>query len=226
MKGVCHVLKVLTNRPIDNFLVPHETLRDLHSAPPAEPCAGGHFLKLIGDEESVQFRGLNFICGVLCARAVPEPECCHPAWNDWRRAVKSANLYGSVLKVTYLSTFAHGPYLSGGSRVEIGFAAEALLDEKSSTDLADFLASLADEVAWDRDKSSIETSGLSREEFLQSRVITRRMPFVPGSQHSDRSLDSVAIISFSDPKRSSELSMLESSSSSVFSQKVSLNSLR
>ena len=181
MKGVCHVLKVLTNRPMSNFLVPHETLRDLHAAPPPEPCAGGHFLKLIGDEESVQFRGLNFICGVLSARAVPEPECCHPAWNDWKRAAKAASLYGAVLKTTYVSNFGHGPYVSGTSRIEIQAAAEALLNESG----ADFFQDLADDVAWDRDKSSIETSGLSREEFLESRVITRRTPFVPRSQHSD-----------------------------------------
>ena len=100
----------------------------------------------MGDEEAVQFRALNFIAGPLSVRAVPEPECLHPVWGDFKRACKDSGLYPALLKATYICNFGFGPYLSGTGQVELKTAGEKLLARCSDA----FLSELVELIAWDR----------------------------------------------------------------------------
>ena len=177
MKGICHALQALAGEPMQKFRV-FSDLKDLSGPPPQTPLADRYFLRVVADEEAVQFRALNFVLGVLQVRGIAEPECLHPLWGDFRRAVKDSGLSSYVFKGTYVSNFQHGPYLSGASRVSIKMAAEFLMQQASD----DYLFELASEIAFDRGDPDLELRGFSKEDFLESPVIDRRTPFASRQQ--------------------------------------------
>ena len=177
MKGICHALQALAGVPMQEFRVLSD-LKDLSGPPPQTPLTERYFLRVVADEEAVQFRALNFLLGVLQVRGVAEPECLHPLWGDFRRAVKDSGLSSFVFKGTYVSNFQHGPYLSGASRVTIKMAAEFLMEHASD----DYLFDLASEIAFDRSDPDLERRGFSKDDFLESAVIDRRTPFASRQQ--------------------------------------------
>ena len=56
---------------------------------------------------------MNTLSYNLGLRILCEPEYCHPAFNNFKSAVKYSGLTPCLLKSTLLSHVAHGPYLSG-----------------------------------------------------------------------------------------------------------------
>ena len=135
IKGIAHVLKSVAGVPLEKFLV--GTAGASRDPPPPGPASSRYMLKLCGDEESVQFRALNFVVGVLQCRAMAEPESLHSTWNDYKRAVSAAGLQHVNIKATYICNYGHGPFLTGRGAVELASAAEARFP--SSTLLPFFL---------------------------------------------------------------------------------------
>ena len=174
VKGICHVVHTMANCPLERFTVDRGPLDSLTSAPDrSTPFKDRFFLKLVGDEESCQFRALNFIIGVLGARGVAMPECCHPTWGDAKRAIKAAGLSPMLVKLTFLANFGHGPYLSGTSNVTLKTAAKALMERATPQFFEDLLA----QIAFDREDPDIELRGFSESDWLESPIIAKSTPF-------------------------------------------------
>ena len=81
------------------------------------------------DEESSQYKALNLLFGPLHLRGFPQPEFCHPLWNDCSRALLASGLKGAVLKGTILINHHTGPYRSG----RFGFEARSLAKKLALT---------------------------------------------------------------------------------------------
>ena len=98
----------------------------------------------------MQFRSLNFLAGPLQVRCVPEPECCHPCWNDFKRATKSAGLYATMVKATYRADLGAGPYNSGVGDIDLKVAASALMRDISEDAVAadEFWQAVLPEIAF------------------------------------------------------------------------------
>ena len=181
------MLSVICDTNLSDFIVTNpDAVSDLSAPPPLAPLCDGRFLKLLGDEESVQFRALNFLAGPLQVRCVPEPECCHPCWNDFKRATKSAGLYATMVKATYLANFGAGPYNSGVGDIDLKVAASALMRDISEDAVAadEFWQAVLPEIAFDRSSYRVELDGFGPEDWCSSPVVARRTPFDPRLQSS------------------------------------------
>ena len=97
-----------------------------------------HCLVTTVDEESSQYKALNLLFGPLHMRGFPQPEFCHPSWNDCSRALLAAGLKGAALKGTILINHHAGPYRSG----RFGFEARALARKLVQTVPVDFFDDL------------------------------------------------------------------------------------
>ena len=47
MKGICHVVKLMTGDSMEAFIMNREEVDDLQAPPADLPGAGGHFLKFV-----------------------------------------------------------------------------------------------------------------------------------------------------------------------------------
>ena len=130
----------------------------------------------VADEEARQWRAFNLMYGVLRLRGLPVADVCHPLWNDFMRAVKSANLLGTLLKCTHCTNYGHGPWLAGKRFLTIQMAATRLCrlaDEDHS-----YWENLSERVFWDRGYPS-GSEKLTHLDVLASRAISKRLPYEP-----------------------------------------------
>ena len=148
-------------------------------------CFGNLFTNLadeVSDEENVQTRALNFIIGVLHCRGAVEPECLHPTWGDFKRAVAATrNLQAVSLKATYLANYGAGPFLTGRGRVDLATAAASLMEQCSDEQLREW----AEHVQFDRSDNTFELAEFTRADFLESDIVQRRTPFEPRHSYQE-----------------------------------------
>ena len=99
-------------------------------------------------------------------------ELCHPLWNDFKRSVTKAGLLACLLKSTHTCNLPTRPYRSGKKRFAFRQAAEKIIS------LADdeYFEQLSERVFFDRSWQG-GGSALTREEFMSSRAVTRRLPY-------------------------------------------------
>ena len=88
-------------------------------------------------------------------RGVADPEVLHSAWNDAKRALRGACLWGASLKGTLLANVMHGYYLGGKHQVQ----KEEVLDNLAN--IVD-LDSILDGIIFDR---GLEQGAWSEEEI-------------------------------------------------------------
>jgi hypothetical protein len=98
------------------------------------------------DEEAVQFRALNLLFGPLGVRGCPQPECSHPQWNDYCRAVESSGLNGTSMKCTIVANYGAGPYLEGKNLTTMRQGSEDLMSKVSGK----WLEEASESIAFDR----------------------------------------------------------------------------
>ena len=126
----------------------------------------------VGDEEARQWRAWNLLFSVLGIRGLAIAELCHPLWNDFRRSVKKCALLGALLKATAAINHGHGPWRSGKRRVTLRQAAEHLMEAADN----EYFQRLTERVMFDRGWSS-GGRALTKQEFLDSYAVTRRLPY-------------------------------------------------
>ena len=125
------------------------------------------------DEEAVQHKALHFLFGVLKLRGVPEAECCHPLWGDYKRALDSSTMLGIALKATFLTNMLHGPFLSGAGFEDFKACAHDLMEKCSDT----YLAECSDDICFDLGLPGGSYT-ITREDWLESDIVRKRTPFV------------------------------------------------
>ena len=136
-----------------------------HLKPPSQPK--------VADEETTQWRGFNLLYSVLKVRGFPSAELCHPLWNDYKRSVSKSGLLGCMLKCTATCNYGHGPWQAGDRFVALEKAGARLMRRATP----EFMQDLSERVSFDR-RIKDETYIMTEEEFLSSRTICRRTPFV------------------------------------------------
>ena len=133
----------------------------------------------VGDEEARQWRAWNLLYSVLHVRGLPMAELCHPLWNDFRRSVKNRSLSGVLMKATAAINHGHGPWRSGKRRVTLHQAAERLMAFADES----YFDMLTERVMFDRGWSS-GGRACTKQEFLESYAVTRRLPYDTRVTHS------------------------------------------
>ena len=118
----------------------------------------------VADEEAVGFRALNLLYGPFAVRGVPFPECSHPKWGDYLRAVDSSKLRGTAMKSTLLVNYGRGPFSSGKRQSNIQDAASNLMDNVAD----DYLEEVSHCVMFDRGVEEDECRCITRDDWLDS----------------------------------------------------------
>ena len=128
----------------------------------------------VADEESRQWRAFNLLFSVLNGRGLAMAEMCHPLWGDWKRSVSKAKLMGCMLKCTATCNLPTRPYRSGKKRLALRQAAVKLMSVANEN----YFQSITERVLFDR---SWQGGGglITKDEFMQSRAIQRRLPYDP-----------------------------------------------
>jgi hypothetical protein len=127
------------------------------------------------DEEGVQNKAWHYIFEVVGARGVVEPELAHPKWNGFKRALRSAKLEFSALKLTICCNFNHGAFLSGDKLAD----KREYMAEYLSTQDAEYYAEKSELIAFDRGEEACpEMVPVMLADMMSSKSMTNRMPFV------------------------------------------------
>ena len=101
------------------------------------------------------------------------PEHNHPKWNDYLRASASAGLTLATLKGTLLCNFGRGPFKSGRFGFTVARAAEQLMSSEMVDE--EFLAHIAESIAYDMGQTPEAFGTLSRDDFLNVPGIRTRI---------------------------------------------------
>lgn len=129
----------------------------------------------VEDEESVQTKSWMFLFDICRVRGLLEAELAHPLWNGYRRACKDSMLEGSVLRLTVLTNFPHGAWVSGDRYFHRKEMLEAFLRNQT----AEWFEDIAENIAIDRGEPvQADSVPDSFEDWLTSPSITNRGIFV------------------------------------------------
>lgn len=91
-------------------------------------------------------KSLNILAFNLNMRILPEPEYAHPAWNNFKSAVRYTNMLPTMLKAVLMSHINHGPYDSGATMQKKLEAMDLLCENMTGADFA----RLQEDIAFDR----------------------------------------------------------------------------
>ncbi|CAE7944054.1 unnamed protein product [Symbiodinium sp. KB8] len=96
----------------------------------------------------------------------------HPLWNDFRRSLRHVSMLGVLLKATAAINHGAGPYRSGTRRITLRQAAKELMEKADEP----YMEALTERVLFDRGWA-VGNDILSKQEFLASDAVTRRLPY-------------------------------------------------
>ena len=102
----------------------------------------------------------------------------HPLWNDFRRSLRHVSMLGVLLKATAAINHGAGPYRSGTRRITLRQAAKELMEKADEP----YMEALTERVLFDRGWA-VGNDILSKQEFLASDAVTRRLPYVAWHDH-------------------------------------------
>jgi hypothetical protein len=103
-----------------------------------------------------------------------EPELAHPYWNAYKGATKEVNKTIACLKLTIISNFNHGSFVSGDRMYTKREVFGQWLRGKDH----DYFADIAEEIAMDREENiNQDTAILYMNDFMESPAIAKRLEF-------------------------------------------------
>lgn len=129
----------------------------------------------VEDKEGIQTKAWNYLFEVIGLRGMVEPELSHPKWNGFKKALKTADLEYSALRLTICSNFNHGAFKSGDklhSKMES-------LQQYLSHQPEEYFEEQAELICFDRNEP-VEPSAakLALEDWMEAPSIKNRLKFV------------------------------------------------
>ncbi|CAE8627865.1 unnamed protein product [Polarella glacialis] len=123
----------------------------------------------------IQTKAWNYLFEVIGLRGMVEPELSHPKWNGFKKALKTADLEYSALRLTICSNFNHGAFKSGDklhSKMES-------LQQYLSHQPEEYFEEQAELICFDRNEP-VEPSAakLALEDWMEAPSIKNRLKFV------------------------------------------------
>ena len=115
--------------------------------------------------------------GRVGVRGCAEPELAHPAWNTYKKALKTSCLDEAAMKLTIIANYGHGAYVKGDRLLARQEYLRSFLEKQDSS----YFQVLSEEIMMDKGVSDVdeESASFLLSDWMECKSIKNRGGFVP-----------------------------------------------
>ena len=152
MRTLNHILSLIAGLPLNEFVPAWakpsraQFRGDNMVTATLTPASEWRMLRFISDEEGVQTKAIHYLFSFIGLRGAFSPEVCHPKWNAFKRAARSASMSFDLLRLTLAANYGHGAKITG----ERATARKQYLREYLTKQSVEYFEDLYEEILQDR----------------------------------------------------------------------------